>query len=465
MQESPDGPEVTASAQPQVPMETEVVEEPVVEELAVIVEPEPELEEVVPQEMLAEPPSSPASPDSPPRRGQRRARSRSPEPRRTRARTARSRSPLNLDQLDGLPNPRHTLRSQAPNSATNAPSVPPVEGSSRTRQHVLTRQSATDYDVQPSRAEAESAPEAHNAASQEEDSAAAVAGRRPPTIMLDLQVRRVRPGEYRQRDSIASRTRSRSQNSNNTFLYESERGGFRRTFSRSERAGVRTYVSTIRIPIRRISDAGLGEATSVALQSMIRQIMTGFGELSYLMDSDSDSLDSNRGGANTPVDLAETLNNPDAAAAAPPDVDAPAAAAGVRARTDETYSDEGLATGSTTAGGRARPRPPISLEEPSSLPFLRLAHFFLLNDDDEDQPQGLTKEQIDNLSMRNFGESDALKTCSVCITEYAEGNKLRKLPCSHEYHVHCIDRWLSENSTCPICRRAVLVSANRESVV
>uniref|UniRef100_A0A803XM09 RING-type domain-containing protein n=1 Tax=Meleagris gallopavo TaxID=9103 RepID=A0A803XM09_MELGA len=52
--------------------------------------------------------------------------------------------------------------------------------------------------------------------------------------------------------------------------------------------------------------------------------------------------------------------------------------------------------------------------------------------------------------MRNFGESDALKTCSVCITEYTEGNKLRKLPCSHEYHVHCIDRWLSENSTCPI---------------
>lgn len=194
--------------------------------------------------------------------------------------------------------------------------------------------------------------------------------------------------------------------------------------------------------------------------------MTGFGELGYLMDSDSDSSDSNRG-ANTPADLAEALNNADTTPAAAPtaDVDEPPVAAGVRARTAETDVDESLATGQPASGGRARPRPPISLEEPSSLPFLRLAHFFLLNDDDEDQPQGLTKEQIDNLSMRNFGESDALKTCSVCITEYAEGNKLRKLPCSHEYHVHCIDRWLSENSTCPICRRAVLVSANRESVV
>lgn len=470
----PEDQEVVANAEPQVSMETEVVEEPAAGELAVTVEPEPELEEIISQEILGEPPSSPIAlpvqhPLFPsPRRGQRRARSRSPEPRRTRARTARSRSPLNLDQLDGLPNPRHVHSSQGPNSATSAPPVPQMEGSSRTRQHVLSRQSIAEGDVQSSRAGPEAVPEVQNIASQEgEEGEGGTAGRRPPTIMLDLQVRRVRPGEYRQRDSIASRTRSRSQNSNNTFLYESERGGFRRTFSRSERAGVRTYVSTIRIPIRRISDAGLGEATSMALQSMIRQIMTGFGELGYLMDSDSDSSDSTRG-ANTHADLTEALNNQDTAPAAAPAadvIDEPPVAAGVRARTAENDVDEGLTTGPPASGGRARPRPSPNLEEPSSLPFLRLAHFFLLNEDDEDQPQGLTKEQIDNLSMRNFGESDAFKTCSVCITEYAEGNKLRKLPCSHEYHVHCIDRWLSENSTCPICRRAVLVSANRESVV
>ncbi|XP_041653314.1 E3 ubiquitin-protein ligase RLIM [Cheilinus undulatus] len=477
LEESSEVQEVVANAEPQVPMETEVMEEPVVEELAVVVEPDPELDEIVSEEVLGEPPGSPASvslplrqPFSPsPRRGLRRPRSRSPEPRRTRARTARSRSPLNFDQMDVLPNPRSAHTSDSLDSSSNNSPVPQVEGSSRTRQHVLSRQSAVDSDVQPPRVDPETDSETHNVTSQEGEAAGGeggAAGRRPPTIMLDLQVRRVRPGEYRQRDSIASRTRSRSQNSNNTFLYESERGGFRRTFSRSERAGVRTYVSTIRIPIRRISDAGLGEATSMALQSMIRQIMTGFGELGYLMDSDSDSLDSNRG-VNSSADLAEALSNPDAASAAAPaaDVDEPPVAAGVRARTAETDVDESFVTGPPASGGRARPRPPISLEEPSSLPFLRLAHFFLLNDDDDDQPQGLTKEQIDNLSMRNFGESDALKTCSVCITEYAEGNKLRKLPCSHEYHVHCIDRWLSENSTCPICRRAVLVSANRESVV
>ncbi|XP_014068841.1 E3 ubiquitin-protein ligase RNF12-A isoform X1 [Salmo salar] len=536
MEEAPtrapgNGVEVQPEAGMVAPMETgEVLEEPVVEELAVIVEPEAEMEpepeaeveaepelevEMVPElvvEVVPQPPSPvtttppvsrPASPlvqappvtpapappspppEEPPRRGQRRARSRSPEQRRTRARTTRSRSPLTLDRLDGLPR-------QVPTAATShSPATQaPAEGSSRTRQHVLSRQSTAEYEAQSAGTGFDTgsgnAPEPVTTPPQEGEAAGGegAAGRRPPTIMLDLQVRRVRPGEYRQRDSIANRTRSRSQNSNNTFLYESERGGFRRTFSRSERAGVRTYVSTIRIPIRRISDAGLGEATSMALQTMIRQIMTGFGELSYFMDSDSDSSDSNRGAGNPSgaADLAEALNTPEggvagmAEGAEPPvSVSGHSMGGAGEARTEEGEGEDGiglglapgigLGVGGTTREGRARPRAPISLEEPGSLPFLRLAHFFLLNDEDEEQPRGLTKEQIDNLSTRNFGESDALKTCSVCITEYAEGNKLRKLPCSHEYHVHCIDRWLSENSTCPICRRAVLVSANRESVV
>lgn len=452
-------------SEPETPMEAaEVVEEPVVEEMAVIVEPElpaPNSPAVTrPTSPQNQRPTSPSLPQvERPSRGQIRARSPSPEQRRTRARTARSHLALSLDQLDGLPQARHGLPSRSPDPV---PEVQ-VDGSSRTRLHVLSRQ---NIQLESEETIATTEPQPAPQPNQENETPSGEAGasaRRPPTIMLDLQVRRVRPGEYRERDSIANRTRSRSQTSNNTFLYETERGGFRRTFSRSERAGVRTYVSTIRIPIRRISDAGLGEATSMALQSMIRQIMTGFGELSYFMDSDSDSTDSSRG-SNPAADLSDSLGNPEAGS--PSVVTEPSpGAGGSNQNVSEAQTEEREDSGAAPRESRARQRAPISLEDSGSLPFLRLAHFFLLNDDDDDQPRGLTKEQIDNLSMRNFGESDALKTCSVCITEYAEGNKLRKLPCSHEYHVHCIDRWLSENSTCPICRRAVLVSANRESVV
>ncbi|XP_060783503.1 E3 ubiquitin-protein ligase RLIM [Neoarius graeffei] len=452
-------------SEPETPIEAaEVVEEPVVEEMAVIVEPElpaPNSPAVTqptsPQNQL---PTSPSLPQvERPSRGQIRARSPSPEQRRTRARTARSHLALSLDQLDGLPQAHHGLSSRSPELVPEMQ----VDGSSRTRLHVLSRQNIQlESEETIATTEPQPAPQHHQEIEMPSGEAGASA-RRPPTIMLDLQVRRVRPGEYRERDSIANRTRSRSQTSNNTFLYETERGGFRRTFSRSERAGVRTYVSTIRIPIRRISDAGLGEATSMALQSMIRQIMTGFGELSYFMDSDSDSTDSSRG-SNHAADVADTLGSPDAGS--PSTVTEPSLGAGGSNQSgSEAPTEEREDSGAAPRESRARQRAPINLEDSGSLPFLRLAHFFLLNDDDDDQPRGLTKEQIDNLSMRNFGESDAFKTCSVCITEYAEGNKLRKLPCSHEYHVHCIDRWLSENSTCPICRRAVLVSANRESIV
>ncbi|NWU16965.1 RF12A ligase, partial [Cephalopterus ornatus] len=392
---------------------------------------------------------------SPPR-GQRRARSRSPEQRRTRARTDRSRSPIN-PVSEAPRRPHHNPSSQT----LDRSSAHEAEGSSRTRQHVTLRQHTVGTEVPSENAvlfsppETRPAPQAAGSSESNGTSESAAPGQRPPTIVLDLQVRRVRPGEYRQRDSIANRTRSRSQTPNNTVTYESERGGFRRTFSRSERAGVRTYVSTIRIPIRRILNTGLSETTSVAIQTMLRQIMTGFGELSYFMYSDSDA-DASGPTPSPNVDTSEPQNG----------------AGGTSGNENADVSSgevyEGGHEASSTSGARREgrnTRGSVTFEESGSLPFLSLAQFFLLNEDDDDQPRGLTKEQIDNLAMRNFGESDALKTCSVCITEYTEGNKLRKLPCSHEYHVHCIDRWLSENSTCPICRRAVLASGNRESVV
>ncbi|XP_054551765.1 dentin sialophosphoprotein-like isoform X2 [Talpa occidentalis] len=105
---------------------------------------------------------------------------------------------------------------------------------------------------------------------------------------------------------------------------------------------------------------------------------------------------------------------------------------------------------------------PVTFDDSDSWTSLNLDQFFLL-EEDQHQSTGLTKAQIDNLAIRSFGENDALKSCSICLTEFTEGNKIRTLPCAHEYHVHCIDRWLSENTTCPICRREVVDPAEREN--
>lgn len=290
--------------------------------------------------------------------------------------------------------------------------------------------------------------------------------RRHPTIMLDLQVRRIRPGENRDRDSIASRTRSRARVAENTVTFESDSGGFRRTISRSERAGIRTYVSTIRIPLRRISETGLGEPNSTALRSILRQIMTGFGELSTLMETEADSetvapSHTDASGANSNISQASRLHTTESAAGQV------GTGGVVQERMVGIEEDQGgqarLGGGGvvSTPEGRASSRDTNNLVENGTLPILRLAHFFLLNgEEDDEHPRGLTKEQIDNLSTRTYGqaslEGEMGRACSVCINEYSQGNKLRRLPCSHEFHIHCIDRWLSENNTCPICRQPIL---------
>ncbi|XP_037135347.1 E3 ubiquitin-protein ligase RNF6 [Syngnathus acus] len=293
--------------------------------------------------------------------------------------------------------------------------------------------------------------------------------RRHPTIMLDLQVRRIRPGENRDRDSIASRTRSRARVAENTVTFESDSGGFRRTISRSERAGIRTYVSTIRIPLRRISETGLGEPNSTALRSILRQIMTGFGELSSLMETEADSETPGHvdvGVVNTNASPADRLYASESAAVQAGSGGQDQERVGPAGGEEEPVGQPRLSGGAASAAeGRPPPtsRDTNNLVENGTLPILRLAQFFLLNDEDDDEhPRGLTKEQIDNLATRSYGqaslEGEAGRACSVCINEYAQGNKLRRLPCAHEFHIHCIDRWLSENNTCPICRQPILAA-------
>eukprot|EP00246_Nothoceros_aenigmaticus_P015256 TRINITY_DN6253_c0_g2_i1.p1 TRINITY_DN6253_c0_g2~~TRINITY_DN6253_c0_g2_i1.p1 ORF type:complete len:403 (-),score=26.16 TRINITY_DN6253_c0_g2_i1:355-1422(-) len=46
---------------------------------------------------------------------------------------------------------------------------------------------------------------------------------------------------------------------------------------------------------------------------------------------------------------------------------------------------------------------------------------------------------------------DAL--CTVCLGEYEDKEILRLLPrCGHAFHLDCIDAWLRQHTTCPICR-------------
>merc|ERR1712083_111188 len=51
---------------------------------------------------------------------------------------------------------------------------------------------------------------------------------------------------------------------------------------------------------------------------------------------------------------------------------------------------------------------------------------------------------------------DRYSSCSICLEEFENGEKLVKLPCSHYFHPDCINPWLTERQpTCPLCKANV----------
>ncbi|KAK8669179.1 hypothetical protein V6N13_106616 [Hibiscus sabdariffa] len=66
---------------------------------------------------------------------------------------------------------------------------------------------------------------------------------------------------------------------------------------------------------------------------------------------------------------------------------------------------------------------------------------------------------VDSFPLRNHKKVDASKDgdvveqCYICLSEYEEEEKIRVLPCQHEFHMSCVDKWLKEiQGVCPLCR-------------
>ncbi|KAG0471497.1 hypothetical protein HPP92_016043 [Vanilla planifolia] len=56
--------------------------------------------------------------------------------------------------------------------------------------------------------------------------------------------------------------------------------------------------------------------------------------------------------------------------------------------------------------------------------------------------------------------------CAVCLTEVAAGETIRTLPgCRHGFHLECIDKWFSSNSTCPICRCSLEAAKSKNAIL
>ena len=72
--------------------------------------------------------------------------------------------------------------------------------------------------------------------------------------------------------------------------------------------------------------------------------------------------------------------------------------------------------------------------------------------------RGLSPDSLARLPTHSYSarsDGGAAAKCSVCWSDYASGDLLRRLPCMHQFHRRCVDQWLGAKRECPVCRQEV----------
>ncbi|NXG60672.1 RNF43 ligase, partial [Hemiprocne comata] len=94
----------------------------------------------------------------------------------------------------------------------------------------------------------------------------------------------------------------------------------------------------------------------------------------------------------------------------------------------------------------------------------------------QDSLQQQTMQAIGRLATRKYqarcrqtsrwdstSSCSSAPVCAICLEEFSEGQELRIISCSHEFHQECVDPWLQQHHTCPLCMFNILPRA-RDSV-
>ena len=72
--------------------------------------------------------------------------------------------------------------------------------------------------------------------------------------------------------------------------------------------------------------------------------------------------------------------------------------------------------------------------------------------------EGAAQTEIDRLPTETLSSKTNNLTndrCTICLSNFVDGDKVRTLPCFHVFHKECIDEWLQRNQTCPICKAPI----------
>uniref|UniRef100_A0A8C5TE23 RING-type E3 ubiquitin transferase n=1 Tax=Malurus cyaneus samueli TaxID=2593467 RepID=A0A8C5TE23_9PASS len=96
----------------------------------------------------------------------------------------------------------------------------------------------------------------------------------------------------------------------------------------------------------------------------------------------------------------------------------------------------------------------------------------------QDSVQQQTLQAIGQLATRRYqprarpaprwdsaSSCSSAPVCAICLEEFSEGQELRIISCTHEFHRECVDPWLQQHHTCPLCMFNILGKAQTSRLV
>ena len=92
----------------------------------------------------------------------------------------------------------------------------------------------------------------------------------------------------------------------------------------------------------------------------------------------------------------------------------------------------------------------------SMMSYERLLEMF----GDGGENRGATSSTISSLPSIKLDDPERQlpedkRQCNICLEDFCPGDDRTSLPCLHGYHSGCINRWLSSNGSCPVCKTSV----------